>query len=74
MRLRDIPSQKRPIKIEGNKTVEDLANFNDEELGAIADTMNSKRSPPTVHRPQMVGLAKTKLLKAITHWGRKKMR
>ena len=42
----------------------------DAELDAMADR-NSKRSPPT-HRVNM-GLARTKSLKVITHWVRKKI-
>ena len=51
--------------------VEDLANYFDAKLDAMADC-NSKRSPPT-HRVNK-GLARTKSLKVITHWVRKKIR
>ena len=69
--LRDIPSQTRLIEFEGIETVENLANYTDLELDAMADR-NSKRNPPA-QRVQM-GLARTKALKAITHWVRKKLR
>jgi hypothetical protein len=68
--LRDILAQTRLINYEGIKTVEDLANYTDVELDAMADR-NSKRSPPNL-RVNM-GLARTKALKAITHWMRKKI-
>ena len=69
--LRDLPSQTRLIEFEGLETVEDLANYTDAELDAMADR-NSKRSPaPT--RVQM-GLARTKKLKAIKFWVVKKLR
>ncbi len=51
--------------------MEDLANYIDAELDAMADR-NSKHAP-AAQRVQM-GLARTKLLKAITHWVRKKLR
>lgn len=69
--LRDIPSQTRLIEFEGIENVEDLANYTDNEIDAMADR-NSKRSPAAT-RVQM-GLARTKALKAITHWVRKKIR
>ena len=69
--LRDIPSQMRLIEFEGIATMEDLANYTDAELDAMADR-NSKCAP-AAQRVQM-GLARTKLLKAITHWVRKKLR
>jgi hypothetical protein len=69
--LRDIPSQTRLIEFEGIENVEDLANYTDTELDTMADR-NAKRSPPAL-RVQM-GLARTKALKAITHWVRKKLR
>jgi hypothetical protein len=53
------------------ETVEDLANYTDAELDAMADR-NSKRSP--AHHRVNMGLARTKSLKAITHWVRKKIR
>jgi hypothetical protein len=69
--LRDIPSQTRLIEFEGIENVEDLANYTDSEIDAMADR-NSKRTP-TAMRVQM-GLQRTKTLKAITHWVRKKNR
>ena len=69
--LRDIPSQTRLIELEGIENVEDLANYTDSEIDAMADR-NSKRTP-TAMRVQM-GLQRTKILKAITHWVRKKNR
>ena len=69
--LRDIPSQTRLIEYEGIENVEDLANYTDAELDSMADR-NSKRTPQNT-RIQM-GLARTKALKAITHWVRKKNR
>lgn len=69
--LRDIPSQTRLIEYEGIEQVTDLANYTDAEIDSMADR-NSKRSPPNT-RVQM-GLARTKALKAITHWVRKKLR
>jgi hypothetical protein len=69
--LRELPAQTRLIDYEGIETVEDLANYTDAELDAMADR-NSKRTPPNM-RVNM-GLARTKALKAITHWVRKKIR
>jgi hypothetical protein len=69
--LRDIPSQTRLIELEGIENVEDLANYTYSEIDAMADR-NSKRTP-TAMRVQM-GLQRTKILKAITHWVRKKNR
>lgn len=69
--LRDLPSQTRLIEYEGIEAVEDLANYTDAELDAMADR-NSKRTPIAT-RVQM-GLQRTKKLKAITHWVRKKTR
>ena len=69
--LRDIPSQTRLIEYEGLENVEDLANYTDAELDTMADR-NSKRNPTTT-RVQM-GLARTKALKAVTFWVRKKLR
>jgi hypothetical protein len=69
--LRDIPSQTRLIEFEGLENIEDLANYTDAELDTMADR-NSKRSPPAT-RVQM-GLARTKALKAVTFWVRKKLR
>ena len=69
--LRELPAQTRLIEFEGIETVEDLANYTDAELDAMADR-NSKRSP--VNQRVNMGLARTKSLKAITHWVRKKIR
>jgi hypothetical protein len=69
--LRDIPSQTRLIEFEGIESVEDLANYTDSELENMADR-NSKRTP-VASRVQM-GLQRTKILKAITHWVRKRIR
>lgn len=69
--LRDIPSQTRLIEFEGIENVEDLANYTDSEIDTMADR-NSKRTP-TAMRVQM-GLQRTKTLKAITHWVRKRNR
>jgi hypothetical protein len=70
-RLRELPAQTRLIALEGIENVEDLANYTDAEIDAMADR-NSKRSPANL-RVNM-GLARTKSLKAITHWVRKKIR
>jgi hypothetical protein len=67
--LRDIPSQSCLIELEGIELVEDLANYKDSEIDAMADR-NSKRTPANT-RIQF-GLARTKNHKAITHWVRKK--
>ena len=64
--LRDIPSQMRLIE-----TMEDLFNYTDAELDNMMADRNSERSP-AVQRVQM-GLARTKSLKAVTHWARKKL-
>jgi hypothetical protein len=69
--LRDISSQTRIIDYEGLENVNDLANYTDAELDTMADR-NSKRTPFNT-RVQM-GLARTKTLKAITLWVRKKVR
>jgi hypothetical protein len=69
--LRELPAQTRLIDFEGIENVEDLANYTDAEIDAMADR-NSKRSPANL-RVNM-GLARTKSLKAITHWVRKKLR
>ena len=68
--LRDIPSQTRLIEFEGIESVEDLANYTDSELENMADR-NSTRTP-VASRVQM-GLQRTKTLKAITHWVRKRI-
>ena len=67
--LRDIPSQTRLIEFKGIETVEDLANYTDAELDAMADR-NFKHTPAA--QCVQMGLARTKLLKA--HWVRKKLR
>jgi hypothetical protein len=69
--LRDIPSQTRLIEFEGIENVADLANYMDSEIDTMADR-NSKRSPANT-RVQF-GLARTKNLKAVAHWVRKKTR
>ena len=69
--LQDLPAQTRLIEYEGIESVEDLANYTDAEIDAMADR-NSKRTPIAT-RVQM-GLKRTKTLKAITHWVRKKIR
>ena len=69
--LRDIDPQTRLIEYEGLENVEDLANYTDAELDSMADR-NSKRSP--VNTRVQMGLARTKTLKAITLWVRKKVR
>jgi hypothetical protein len=69
--VRDIPAQTRLIEYEGIEMVEDLANYSDAEIEAMADR-NSKRTPANT-RIQF-GMARTKALKAITHWVRKKSR
>ena len=47
------------------------ANYTDNEIGIMADR-NSKRTP--INTRVQMGLARTKALKAITHWVRKKLR
>jgi hypothetical protein len=69
--LRDIPSQTRLIEYEGLETIEELANYTDSELDAMADR-NSKRTPQNT-RIQL-GLARTKKLKAVKYWITKKLR
>jgi hypothetical protein len=69
--LRDIPSQTRLIEFEGLEDINELANYTESELDAMADR-NSKRSPATT-RVQM-GLARTKKLKAVKFWITKKLR
>ena len=69
--LRDIPSQTRLIEYEGLETVEELANYTDNELDAMADR-NSKRSP--VNTRVLMGLARAKKLKAVKFWINKKLR
>ena len=69
--LRELPAQTRLIEFEGIETVEDLANYTDAKLDAMADR-NAKRTPANL-RVNM-GLARTKSLKAVTHWVCKKIR
>ncbi len=70
--LRDIPSQSRLIEFKGIELVEDLAKYiMDSEIDAMADC-KSKWSPANT-RVQF-GLVRTKNLKAIAHWVRKKAR
>lgn len=69
--LRDIPSQTRLIEYEGIETVEELANYTDNELDTMADR-NSKRSPANLR--VMMGLSRTKKLKAVKFWINKKLR
>ena len=69
--LRDIPSQSRLIELKGIELVEDLANCTDSEIDAMANR-NLKQTPANT-RIQF-GLARTKNLKAMTHWVRKKAR
>ena len=69
--IRDIPSQTRLIEYEGTELVESLADYDYQEIDKMADR-NSKRTPAAT-RIQM-GMARTKTLKAITHWVHKKNR
>lgn len=69
--VKDIPAQTRLIEYEGIESVDHLANYSDAEIEAMADR-NSKRTP-TNTRIQF-GMARTKTLKAITHWVHKKSR
>jgi hypothetical protein len=69
--LRDIPSQTRLIEYEGLESVEELANYTDSELDSMADR-NSKRSPAATR--VLMGLARTKKLKAVKFWVNKKLR
>ena len=69
--IRDIPSQTRLIEYEGIELVESLADYDDQEIDKMADR-NSKRTPAAT-RIQF-GMARTKVLKAILHWVRKKNR
>ena len=69
--LRDILSQTRLIEFEGLETVEELANYTDAELDTMADR-NSKRSPATIR--VIMGLSRTKKLKAVKYWVTKKLR
>ena len=69
--LRDVPSQTRLIEYEGLENVEELANYTDSELDAIANR-NAKRSPAGTR--VLMGLARTKKLKAVKFWVNKKLR
>ncbi len=69
--LRDIPSQTKLINYEGIETVEGLANYTNAKLDTMAD--RNLKLTPVPNRVEM-GLARTKTLKAITHWVRKKLR
>jgi hypothetical protein len=69
--IRDIPSQTRLIEYEGIEEVDQLAIYDDKEIESMADR-NAKRTPANT-RIQF-GLARTKTLKAIVHWVRKKSR
>jgi len=69
--IRDLQAQTRLIEYEGIEDVEQLAIYDDKEIDAMADR-NSKRTPANT-RIQF-GLARTKTLKAIVHWVRKKSR
>lgn len=69
--LRDIPLQTRLIEYEGLESVEELANYTDSELDSMADR-NSKRSPAATR--VLMGLARTKKLKAVKFWVNKKLR
>ena len=69
--LRDIPShQTRLINYEGIETVEGLANYTDAKLDTMTD--RNLKCTPVPNRVEM-GLARTKTLKAITHWVHKKL-
>ncbi len=67
--IRDIQSQTRLIEYEGIEEVDQLAIYDDKEIESMADR-NSKRTPANT-RIQF-GMARTKALKAIVHWIRKK--
>ena len=69
--IRDLQAQTRLIEYEGIEEVEQLAIYDDKEIESMADR-NSKRTPANT-RIQF-GLARTKTLKAIAHWIRKKTR
>ena len=71
-RIRDsIPSQTRLIEYEGIELVESLADYDDQEIDKMADH-NLKRTP--VATCIQFGMARTKTIKAITHWVCKKNR
>ena len=69
--IRDIPSQTRLIEYEGIEEVDQLAIYDDKEIESMADR-NAKRTP--AHTRIQFGMARTKALKAIVHWVRKKSR
>ena len=69
--IRDIPSQTRLIDYEGIEEVDQLAIYDDKEIVSMADR-NAKRTP--AHTRIQFGMARTKALKAIVHWVRKKSR
>ena len=66
----DIPAQTRLIEYEGIELVKDLANYSDAEIEAMADR-NSKRTP--INTRIQFGIPRTKTLKAIPHWVRKRV-
>jgi hypothetical protein len=69
--IRDIQAQTRLIEYEGIEEVDQLAIYDDKEIESMADR-NSKRTPANT-RIQF-GMARTKTMKAIAHWVRKKSR
>ena len=69
--IRDTQAQTRLIEFEGIEEVDQLAISDNKEIQTMADC-NSKRTPATT-RVQF-GMARTKTLKAIAHWVRKKSR
>ena len=70
--ITDLTAQTRLIEYEGIETVDGLASFTDTEIDTMADRNNSKRTPVAIC--VQFGMARTKTLKAITHWVRKKIR
>ncbi len=69
--VRDIQAQTRLIEYEGIEEVDQLAIYDDKDIEAMADRI-PKRTPATT-RIQF-GMARTKTMKAIAHWVRKKSR
>lgn len=69
--IRDLQAQTRLINYEGIEDVEQLAIYDDKEIDAMAD-IDSKRTPANTQI--QFGQARTKTLKAIVHWVRKKSR
>jgi hypothetical protein len=70
--ITDLAAQTRLIEYKGIEAVDgSLASFTDAEIDTMADR-NSKRTPVATH--VQFGMARTKMLKAITHWVRKKIR